>query len=178
MYFITGLPRSRTAWLANFLTHGDSFCFHELLKTCEADNIVKTMKDMPYQYVGNSDSGLPFFMDKISLEDFNVVVIERDKKEVIKSLKNLFQSDDQSIEKIVESLENKIQYIKNQYNPLIVDFNMLNDLSICETIWKFCLPTIPFDVNRWQLLNQLKIETKDINSYNINNIKEVRSCLG
>ena len=33
-FFVVGLPRSRTAWLANFLTYEDKFCFHEGINGC------------------------------------------------------------------------------------------------------------------------------------------------
>tara|TARA_R110000823_G_scaffold201784_1_gene332632 strand:+ start:6128 stop:6634 length:507 start_codon:yes stop_codon:yes gene_type:complete len=34
-FFVTGLPRSRTAWLANFLTYGDNLCYHEGILGCK-----------------------------------------------------------------------------------------------------------------------------------------------
>src|SRR5580700_9385789 len=34
-FIIMGLPRSRTAWLAAFLTDGDVHCHHELMRMCQ-----------------------------------------------------------------------------------------------------------------------------------------------
>jgi len=62
MFFVTGLPRSRTAWFSVFLSNGrDRFCYHELLSKCHSredfyDAMESTEK---YGEVGNSDCGLP-----------------------------------------------------------------------------------------------------------------------
>lgn len=64
-YFIVGLPRSRTAWLANFMTYDCSFCFHEgLVEAGSVEGLMDLKKLCPDAFViGNSDSGLPLFAD-------------------------------------------------------------------------------------------------------------------
>ena len=42
IFFITGLPRSRTAWLANWFTYGHTFCFHE---ACRKVGKIEELKD-------------------------------------------------------------------------------------------------------------------------------------
>lgn len=56
MFFITGLPRSRTAWFAAFMTATGHLCAHELLKQCQSRDVF--YKTMRYRNCGNSDCGL------------------------------------------------------------------------------------------------------------------------
>ena len=70
-FFITGLPRSRTLWLANYFSFGWSLCHHELTfeaidRDMEFDGgeFRLRMLDNPCRYIGNSDSGmLPFWRE-------------------------------------------------------------------------------------------------------------------
>ena len=69
-FFITGLPRSRTAWLANFFTTQTAFCFHDRCKDgwtaawveqslkMVAQGFVPGSPPARYTHVGDADSGL------------------------------------------------------------------------------------------------------------------------
>lgn len=56
-FFITGYPRSRTAWLANLCTWGDSFCLHDGFWDCadKPEKIVDKINSLPGKNVGCSD---------------------------------------------------------------------------------------------------------------------------
>jgi hypothetical protein len=66
IYFVTGLPRSRTAWFANYLTWADSFCYHDALVGVDG---IEAMLDLanqtPATKVGFSDPALLFFWPKL-----------------------------------------------------------------------------------------------------------------
>lgn len=80
-FLIFGRPRSRTAWTANFLTHANSFCFHEGLADCDGSFIrlkerMEEMRRPPidehqfrYAAVGNADTGMIHELDA-ALEAF------------------------------------------------------------------------------------------------------------
>jgi hypothetical protein len=55
-YLIFSLPRSGSAWLANFLTYGDSFCFHEPLAGGPLERLGR-----PASIVGVADTGAYLF---------------------------------------------------------------------------------------------------------------------
>lgn len=59
VFFITGLPRTRTCWLANLFTTERQFCHHDLLG-CVDDipGLLREMTAHPGKAVGDSDSGL------------------------------------------------------------------------------------------------------------------------
>lgn len=73
MFFITGLPRSRTAWMAAFLTNGEVFCAHELMNGCHSrQEFYAKMEAVD----GNSDCGLPLSNFQ-EVWDAPTVIIER-----------------------------------------------------------------------------------------------------
>lgn len=57
-FLIVGLPRSRTAWLAAFLTSGPVVCHHELVRSCpDLRDYVQAFSKHPI--VGDSSSAIP-----------------------------------------------------------------------------------------------------------------------
>lgn len=163
-FFVTGLPRSRTAWLANFLTCGESFCFHEAIRDADSlDDLKKMLSNSKYRYTGSSDSSLPLFADKVLkiFPDSRLVVIERDSNEVLNSLSKAFpEFTSQKIDpqKTMELMVNALKQFKSKYNPLVIQYEELNDVNVCRKLWNYLLPDIEFDYERWKLLNLLKVD--------------------
>lgn len=61
-FFITGMPRARTAWVSNYLTHGACFCEHEGLSFVESPAaLVARMAAREVEASGVSDSGAVLF---------------------------------------------------------------------------------------------------------------------
>src|SRR6267142_4290527 len=66
LFFITGLPRNRTAWLSVLLSHGEkSFCTHDGLKNHSPKQLVHAMRESDYDYAGDSDSALLLHVEEI-----------------------------------------------------------------------------------------------------------------
>lgn len=159
-FFITGLPRSRTAWLANLFSYENSFCFHEALRECtEIKDIKKIFNGVDKQYVGDSDSGLPFFIDEVLdlFPESKLVLVNRGISEVIDSLGKVFPNYPE-IEKIVIKTQNAINDMVNKYKPFILDFEDLNDMGVCKLLWEYCIPGIVFDERRWRMLDLMNVE--------------------
>jgi hypothetical protein len=84
-YLITGLPRSRTAWMAAAATTDQSICWHEPLpRLSRWEDIFETIwRRSRHRYVGISDSALGFHLPEIIARAApRVLVIERDITEV------------------------------------------------------------------------------------------------
>ena len=157
-FFITGLPRSRTAWLSTFFTGDNCFCYHEVIRISDSfDNAVEKMLNRKEMYVGNSDSSLPFWMNKIDhvLIHSPIVIIERDIDEATNSLVNTFGKYDYT--KIIDLTLEGIENIKKRYNYITIDYNKLNEQACLEIIWDFCTPNIPFDKDKFEMLNTINI---------------------
>jgi len=160
-FYITGLPRSRTAWFANFFTYGDSFCYHEASKFwVHNKSLASVMSGADTRYVGNSDSGLLLYFDEIIRDAPSAkwVIIKRDKNEVEKSLKRIFKHGYTDVLDIASGLLDRCAAITC---AMVVDFDALREFDIMERIWTHCLPDIPFPVERWRMLNDMKVELLD-----------------
>lgn len=171
-YFITGLPRSRTAWLANLMTYGPSFCWHDALQ-----HGVLQLRDFLARpicgitHIGNSDSGLSVQYGKIEswYPAPRWVFIRRDREEAMQSFLNYFRHHwYQGLEPMNEvglvsafdqyeaSLDRAISMTPIG-RKLVVDFDSLENETSCRAIWEHCIPDHPFCSQRWHLLNQLRI---------------------
>lgn len=128
MFFITGLPRSRTAWFAEFMTYNGVYCHHELL------NNIKNKSDFECimksgDNVGNSDCGLFITNHEDMFPEAKTVIIHRDLNDVRDSLKN------KGINFPVNLLRN-IEILNSAMNGLHVDFLDIN--KRLEEIYYYC----------------------------------------
>jgi hypothetical protein len=93
-FFITGLPRSRTAWLANLLSYGDkSFCFHEAVRRAtDLEAQFKLYDSVTHDLVGDSSCGLLLNWQEVSARypDARWVIIRRDPQQVLESSRRAF----------------------------------------------------------------------------------------
>lgn len=88
-FFITGLPRSGTTFLANFFTYAGVFCWHEAMLGCtDEEDFVRKLTDRESAQMGDSDSGLVFCVPMLRrrFPKSPLAVIERNPFEVMASL--------------------------------------------------------------------------------------------
>ena len=79
-FLIYALPRSGSAWVSNFLTHGDSFCYHEPLRYGSLGQL-----ERPTPLVGCADTGAYLF----DLEVKRRYVLIRNPRDVVLALGRL-----------------------------------------------------------------------------------------
>lgn len=79
-FFIYCLPRSGSAWLANFLTAKDSYCFHDPLAYTRFCDLKARFDRRPETVVGAIDTGAYCFPGWVEAElpDTEFYVLERD----------------------------------------------------------------------------------------------------
>ena len=164
-FYITGLPRSRTAWLSVFLTHGNAFCHHEAMNGCHSiEDYQAKMSLSGYDFVGNSDCGL--FLSP-ELINGPLIIIERDIDEVLHSLVKLFPGYD--LRSYISGIRDQIQ----QLNGLRIPYNQLNDRL--DEIWKYCIGE-GYDRFYAENLKKMNIQTNKIQGDSMS--FEVFSCRG
>lgn len=154
-FFICALPRSRTAWLANFLTHGIAHCYHEALLHCASINDLVPMFQRPQKLVvGNSDCANALFMPALQAQfpGSPIVVIDRPIEECADSLHAIGIDNDESLLLMYAA----IKEIKARYRPLVIDYKDLGRDG-CRAIWEHCIGE-GFDEARWELLDELDIQ--------------------
>lgn len=91
-FLITGLPRSRTAWLSVAATTDQSLCWHEPVGWLPRwqDTFTEIWGDQTHRYVGASDSALGFHLQEIIERAApRVLIVERALPDVEASLARL-----------------------------------------------------------------------------------------
>lgn len=153
-FFITGLPRSRTAWLANFLTWDGTMCGHELMfgltKETYADELSK--------WSGAAETLLPIRWPEIEavLDSSPVIVIQREPHEVAASLRRLqVAKADLATEWMQGRLETFIQRFPN---AVVFPYRSLTREDTLQMIWQHCTGKPAQPVNRVRMLAQFNVQ--------------------
>ena len=163
-FFIVGLPRSRTAWLANLLTvPGQSFCWHE----GEAGHkdlgvLVEKMKARPERRVGNASSAIACYGDTVYklLPEARYIIIERDPESAKLAFAEAagdYVDVDIVWPKIVQLFNSFIESLSEHY-VLKIRYDQLHDEETCINIWDFATGELPWDSERWQMLSELNVQ--------------------
>ena len=119
-FAITGLPRSRTAWFSAYFTSCGFLCAHEGMNGCAS---IAEYQNKMKAFEGNSDSGIPLYPF-----EGKMVIIERDKEEVKKSLSRFFD-DVHSVDLLQERLD--------KLDGLRVNFEDINERL--QEIHEYCV---------------------------------------
>ena len=162
-FFVCGLPRSRTAWLANFLTV-DRLCYHEGLDGCHT---LEEYKQKLGNNNGDSSTGLMLIDINNIFPDSPKVVIRSDIKNAIDyAYKAYGYYDPQYIEFLHEKLIN--------IDGLHIRFEEIDERL--EEIWNYLLDS-PFNKERAEILKKLHIEIKDPFAFDIESMKDLWTSL-
>lgn len=140
-FVVCSLPRSRSAWLSQFLTYGDHYCGHEQLRYMRSLDDVQAWLNQPN--TGTCETAAaPFWrlLKKYS-PDVKIVTVRRPVDEVVDSLRRAgLQLDESVINKMVK-LDKKLDQLEARMpNVLSVQFKDLEDENTCKTIFEYCLP--------------------------------------
>lgn len=138
-HFIFCLPRSRSLWVANFLTWGDAFCHHEGWVNCETvSDFEKKMRGR----TGNCGSDNLLFSEWI-FENYPVakfVYLSRDIERINHSLNPITGDplDDKLVQKGIRLAEEVVER-----GGMLIDVDSW-DSSTSRALWTFLLPEIPY----------------------------------
>ncbi len=158
-FFITGLPMSRTTWLANLFTTGNVFCFHDLLGTVK--DMAQFFRAMGTEAArtGDADSGLLAVYPQVQ-QTFPAapwVLIERDFEDAWESLcayvnggpwQEKLSCTYELKQAMAQSWGRDRLPIVNNPRCLVVPFESLERVDMIECIWKHCVPGQRFDRRR------------------------------
>jgi hypothetical protein len=147
-FLVLGLPRSRTAWLANFLTYGDITCTHEGLNGCMSLN---EYKDKFTKNSGDSNTGLAYFEFEPLFIDFKKIIIDSGIRKSVEFARKTYGRD--SFDQIVK-LKKRLDSIKGLHVPYHdIDDNL-------ELIWDY-VSRYQFNEKRAAQLTKLNIQIRD-----------------
>lgn len=168
MFFVLGLPRSRTAWLANFLTYGDSFCYHEGLDGCS------TVQEYKQKIQGCGDSSTGLYLLDINKEfpDTKRIIIEPDSKDIERAKKFTETYFPQVPKEWVEYLYYKLMQVDGPRVP----FKEIN--NNLEFIWTYLIPDKPFNKKRADQLMNMNVQVQNVYNYNTVSAKKFLDSIG
>jgi hypothetical protein len=171
-YLITGLPRTRSAWLANLLTWGTSYCHHEASLSCRSiDDLAAKLDEggVPSgtTHAGNADPSMPMFWRPImdAFPNAKVVFIIRDVTEAAEAqcaasmAENIPMSQPDMLDlcrRNEAECDAWFQALKNGQAMLIM-FDDLERIRTIHALWRFLLPDIPFPEQRANALQLLRV---------------------
>jgi len=161
-FFVIGLPRSRTAWLANFLTYEDSFCFHEGINGCST---IEEYRDKLGNYKGDSNTGLMLFNFRKYFPKTKVVVIDSTIEESVKFAMDVYDED-------IEESMTKAKKRLDSIDGLHINIKDIN--KNLRKIWEY-VSEKPFNKDRADMLVKLNIQVNDPFDIDIESINTFRS---
>lgn len=160
-FLILGRPRSRTAWVANLLTAPPaSFCLHEGLADAGADfpRLKERMALLRVSVVGNADTGLIHHLDAMLSAFPNAkLVLMTGNDASWRNWATRFGLPSAVRAKVDEDYARALDRLRGQ--ALLVDCRSLTvDIREAKRLWAHCVPNIPFDSQRWEVLKDLNIQ--------------------
>jgi hypothetical protein len=163
-FFITGLPRSRTAWLSAVCDGvPGAACFHEPLRRFTRwEDAGQLWADHPTatetKFAGISDSGLGFHAAEI-IERWKpqTVIVERPIDDVLASLERIGLP---ASRRALTILQKRLASVAD--NPLVrrVDFDQLSDPDAALQALRHLMPTASIDRRRLARMSELNIQAQ------------------
>lgn len=153
-FFVTGMPRSRTAWMAAWLTTDKTLCFHDV-------EVGIAEKAMEFAHIGR---GMGYSGPEVCLlaQKFPAVpcvIIHRPKAEAFPSFWEIVRRCPE-----VTLSEAQLSAWWDEREKLIgglpgkhVSFSLLNNEETMRNLWQYLLPETPFDAERFRLMRDLNI---------------------
>lgn len=173
MYFILGLPRSRTTWLAAFLSTDTQTCYHE--KSLEFSSLEDLKIFVQEEDCGITDTALLVHWRWLisSIPEAKLVVIDRPYSEVIDSLAEIGFSDES---KLTLAVSNQIEVIKQESDILVIPFHSLSSKETIVSLCKYL--EVPFNNSKFIEFSEMMIQpNKDLllerMSKNLSNIQSM-----
>lgn len=134
MYFILGLPRSRTTWLSVLLSQGKDICYHEKsLEFSSLESLKIFCEENPN--CGISDTALILHWKWIrqNIPEAKIILINRNINEVIKSVQEIGLPLDS-----LPFLKEKLEEAKLDPEIVQIEFSDLNKKQYCKIIYEYC----------------------------------------
>jgi hypothetical protein len=159
-FVVFALPRSRTAWLARFLTYGAWECGHDEIRHCRSLDDVRSWLSQPC--VGSVETAAaPFWRLLRTLRlDARIVVVRRPVPDVVASLMalNLGCFDEAVLTTAMRRLDRKLEQIERRVpGVLSVAYADLTSEATCARIFEHCL-SLPHDTAWWEAASAVNIQ--------------------
>ena len=168
-FFITGLPRSRSAWLANFFTTQGSHCWHDAMKDGWTAEYVRSKVEgigPECQYAGDADSGLLLVAAKLAgmFPQARWLFVKNTPQRAAESYRKWFGRDhpypgvpaDTDMDAIMRLAEIRYEaalLAVPAENRMEIPMDDLDDPFIMRAVWEWLVPGLTWDERRYRMLD-------------------------
>lgn len=157
-FIVFALPRSRTAWLSQFLSYGDWHCGHDEARHLRGLDDIASWFSQPF--TGTVETAAAPFWRTVArlMPDIKVAVVRRPVAEVVASLMKVGRFDQEALEAEMKRLDRKLDQIERRLpGVLSVNYADLQDEAVCARVFEHCLP-YSHDSARWQVLSKINVQ--------------------
>jgi hypothetical protein len=123
-FAVLGTPRSRTAWMARFLTYGGTYCFHEPSANFTSDDSMRKFFKPGY---GCADSMLTLKWRELRNAGVRIAVVERPMDEVLDSARVVGLPITAASTRLLSHVVDAVGAIRAEGVATIVPYAMLTD---------------------------------------------------
>lgn len=161
-FTIYALPRSRTAWLAEFLSYKDWQCGHEQAIFWRSIDDIKRFYALPRTGAVETATAQAWRIIHHHVPNIKAVVIRRPIDDVMTSMLNVdlngeMHYDIPRLKKVMEYGDRVLAEIASQPGTLSLDFADLDTMEGCKSLFEFCLP-YEFDQGWWEYIKNVNIQ--------------------
>ncbi len=160
-FIITGLPRTRTAWMSAVLSGGDAICFHEPKNRFGSwDAFYAYATTLDYGYIGISDSSIsidPHFPWPL-FEMAKVVIIDRNPAEVADSYASFLDIPITESWNLIGKAYDGLLNIVKERKCVHVGYEALDLTPTIAAIWEYCMPGCMAGYEKIMLMQSTYIE--------------------
>jgi hypothetical protein len=139
-FLIFSLPRSGSAWLANFLTYGNTFCWHEPLSEPQP-------LDELFSRPGSGGVDTLAYTRPDLLSKYQCFVLKRDYGQIVESSRKCGVRYDPPV----------AQFEAVTRGLSVINYHNFQDISYLESVWCMISGTA-FDWDRARLLIELNVQ--------------------
>lgn len=161
-FFVTGLPRSRTAWVANWLTTDWSVCYHD---------VPYSKSRLQYgRFIGFAGPELAAQFEQIRQEhpESPWVIIRRNTGDALAAFLSLVNRDPRACYKVspdqVETWWRDrvklLDHIEKQPRVMSIAWEKLDVTAEAEALYHWLMPQIAFHSDRYELLRGFNVTQK------------------
>jgi hypothetical protein len=162
-FIIYTAGRSRTAWLAAFLSYGRSRCHTEV--AIKMRNMQDVVSFFATPGTGSTETGAApgWQLIRHYVPAIKTVVVRRPLDEIVASfarseVADIAAIDEAKLRRIIAYENRCLDKISLQPGTLTVDFKDLGNEDVCSAIFEHCLP-YRFDVQWWRFMKDQNIQS-------------------
>ena len=161
-YLIFALPRSRTAWLARFLTYRNWLCLHEHAINLRSPDQIRQVLTSPRIGAVETAAGPAWRLLRHWIPNLRMAVVRRPLDETIEAMIAAGERagatyDRDALRRVMAYGNRCLDAISEQPGTLTVQYNELAGEEACRRIFEFCLP-YRFDSEWWEFMRHQHVE--------------------